>query len=133
MSRIPELMDDSDSALFLWWKQMATAGLAFHPDNDAEFVGNTVDGKWVPTFTKAEAREVNLIVHGIDGMHATHGDLIYEAVTLATEDPEITAARQGAIEYWEGAENIQISPYAHVETVSGGFWVEARLWWPSQD
>lgn len=128
MSRIPELMDDSDSALFLWWKQMAAAGLAFHPDDDAL---DAVDAG-LPTFTRDEAYEVNEIVHGIDGMHATHGDLVYTAVLQATEDREITEARQDAIATWNGPD-IQISPYAEVEKACGGFWVDARCWVSDQD
>jgi hypothetical protein len=131
MSRIPELMDGSDSAMFLWWKQMATAGLAFHPDDDAADVVECRTGRRV--FTDEEAFEVNDIVHGgangTPGMHANHGDLIYLAAMQATEEPEVTAARERAIADWAEAD-IQISPYAEVEKVSDGFWVEARIWTP---
>lgn len=127
MSRIPELMDDSESSMFLWWRQMAAAGLAFHPDDDALDVVN----EGLPTFTKDEAYEVNQIVHGLDGMHASHGELIYAAAMQATEEPDITAARSRAIADWV-SEDIQISPYAEVEKAAGGYWISARVWMPDQ-
>lgn len=122
MSRIPELMDDSESAMFLWWRQMAMAGLAFHPDDDPYDITGCRTGDRV--FTDDEAFEVSQIVAR---QHTMCGDLIYTAALQATEDREITEARQDAIATWNGPD-IQVSPYAEVEKVSGGFWVEARCW-----
>lgn len=121
MSRIPELMDDSDSALYAWWKQMAELGLAFHPDDDPNQVIAS-SGDFL--FSRAEARQLTTI---IEDLHATHGDLIYTAALQATETPDITAARQDAIATWNGPD-IQISPYAMVERVEHGYWCEARVW-----
>lgn len=122
MSRIPELMDDSDSALFLWWKQMATAGLAFHPDDDPYDITGCRTGDRV--FTDDEAFEVSQIVAR---QHTMCGDMIYTAALQATEDPEITAVRQDAIATWD-SQDISVSPYAEVEKVDDGYWVEARVW-----
>lgn len=128
MSRIPELMDDSASALRLWWKQMAEAGLAFHPDENGFDIGNYVGSEWVRTLTDEEAEEVNKIVKAT---HTTHGDLIYAAALQATETPEVTAAREHALNHWNDTD-VQISPYAEVEKVDGGFWVGARVWVPEE-
>lgn len=136
MSRIPELMDKSSSAMFLWWKQMATAGLAFHPDDPPEDVVGK-DGK--PLFSPDEAQEVGEIVYTL---HTLHGDRIYTAALLhtdtlqantlqATETPDITAAREHALNHWNDTD-VQISPDAEVEKVDGGFWVGARVWVPEQ-
>lgn len=132
MSRIPELMDDSASSMYLWWKQMATAGLAFHPDDDPYEVGNFGGGEgeweweweWTCAFTDDEAFEVQAVVALL---RTTHGDEIYRAALQATEEPDITRARQDAIATWAG-DDIQVSPYAEVEKVDGGYWAAARVW-----
>lgn len=123
MSRIPELIDDSVSSMYLWWRQMADLDLAFHPDDGAEEV---VDPEGCRVFTDDEAKEVNRIVHGLDGMHATHGDEIYQAALQATEDGDITRVREEAIRNW-ASDDVQVSPYAEVEKVDGGYWVSVRL------
>ena len=125
MSRIPELMDGSDSSMFLWWRQMAAAGLAFHPDDPpADVIG--IDEKFL--FSRDEARQLTAI---IEELHSTHGDLIYIAALQATEEPDVTAARQEAIDLW-ATDEIQVSPYAEVEKVEGGYWVVARCWVPAE-
>lgn len=118
MSRIPKLKDDSVDAMYVWWRQMAKAGLAFHPDDGAEDIGNGTDGVWLRTFTDDEAKEVDKIVHGVHGMHTTHGDLIYQAALQATEEPDITAARFQAIFTWND-DDISVPPHAEVEKVEG--------------
>lgn len=136
MSRIPELMDKSSDAMFLWWKQMATAGLAFHPDDPPEDVVGK-DGK--PLFSPDEAQEVGEIVYTL---HTLHGDRIYTAALLhtdtlqantrqATETPDITAAREHALNHWNDTD-VQISPDAAVEKALNGYWVAARVWVPEQ-
>lgn len=121
MSRIPYPDNDSYVALYAWWKQLADLGLAFHPDDPPEDVIDA-NGKFL--FSRDEARQLTTI---IEEMHSTHGEEIYKAALQATEEPDVTAARQDAIDTWEDAD-IQVSPYAEVEKVDGGYWVEAQVW-----
>lgn len=126
MSRIPYPLNDTNDALYSWWRQMADLGLAFHPDDDPNQVIAS-SGDFL--FSRAEARQLTAI---IDELHSTHGDEIYKAALWATEAPDITAARQDAIATWD-SQDISVPPHAEVEKVDGGYWISAQVWVSNHD
>lgn len=121
MSRIPYPDNDTNDALYAWWRHLADAGLAFHPDDPPEDVIDE-GGKFL--FSRDEARQLTTI---LEELHSTHGDELYKAALQATEEPDVTAAREHALNHWNDTD-IQISPHAEVEKVDDGYWVEARAW-----
>jgi len=73
-SRIPKLSSTNFDGALVWFSEMHTKGLIFHPDDDpAEIVSI---GDWKKMFSDPEVSELRFVM---DELFDSLGDAVYEA------------------------------------------------------
>ncbi len=73
-SRIPQLQSSTFDGALLWFSELQTKGLMFHPDDDpAEMVRI---GDWQNIFSESEVSEVRFVMNEL---FTNLGDAVYEA------------------------------------------------------
>lgn len=73
-SRIPKLSSTNFDGALVWFSEMQTKGLIFHPDDDpAEIVSI---GDWKKLFSDPEVSELRFVM---DELFDALGDAVYEA------------------------------------------------------
>ena len=73
-SRIPKLRDVSFDSALMWFSQMQSQGLLFHPDDDPATIERIADQ--VGVFSPPEVAEVRFVM---SELFANLGDGVYEA------------------------------------------------------
>lgn len=73
-SRIPKLSSTNFDGALLWFSEMQTRGLIFHPDDDPDEIVNICD--WQKKFSESEVFELRFL---INELFNTLGDDVYEA------------------------------------------------------
>ena len=71
ISRIPDPVNNSISAMDRWFSKMYTSGLLFHPEDCANDIIEIASGK--PMFTSEECDNLEKI---LDAMFEKHGDKV---------------------------------------------------------
>lgn len=71
ISRIPDLENNSITAMDSWFSKMHTSGLLFHPEDCASDIIEIASGK--PIFTTEECDSLEKI---LDAMFEKHGDKV---------------------------------------------------------
>lgn len=61
--RIPQLYDESQAAMNLWFAEMADRQLIFHPEDAADSIVFIEDGR--PFFSKEEADRIQKVLDGL--------------------------------------------------------------------
>ena len=73
-SRIPKLREVSFDGALMWFSEMETKGLIFHPDDDPADILSICD--WQKTFTEPEVVELRFVM---DELFNRLGDTVYKA------------------------------------------------------
>lgn len=73
-SRIPKLSSTNFDGALVWFSEMQTKGLIFHPDDDPAEIMNICD--WQKTFSEPEISELRFVM---DELFNSLGDTVYEA------------------------------------------------------
>ena len=73
-SRIPKLNSANFDGALVWFSEMQTKGLIFHPDDDPADIVNI--GDWQKTFSNPEISELRFVMNELFN---SLGDGVYEA------------------------------------------------------
>lgn len=93
-SDIPVWNDRTEAGLFSWWRQMAVAGMAFHPDDEPSTIVEAENEKRL--FDDGACSKLRRIY---TEMESLHGDRIYEAGQSALMD-KMGWTWSAALEEW---------------------------------
>ena len=73
-SRIPKLNSTNFDGALVWFAEMQTKGLIFHPDDDPADIVNICD--WQKTFSEPEVSELRFVMNELFN---SLGDDVYDA------------------------------------------------------